>query len=275
MIYIITALHCEAKPLIGKFVLKKAVVPSRLDVFRNERIVLVVSGIGKVRSAIATTFLLSQNSPPPGSIVANIGCCGSVGIHNEIGSLLFINKITDHGSGRDMYPDSIVKHGLNEAPIETYDIPVKRDLITAPGAQLVDMESSGFFQAASRFVDTHQIYCLKVVSDFLELSHLSKEFISGLIEKKLSDIERVLELFSKFNEPDKELFHVEETELLERISDHLKLTETQYHQFITLAKSAKIRDRNLLESLAPFAGSEIKTKNESKNTFERIRKALG
>ena len=274
MIFVVTALHCEAKPIINKFKLKKNSVYSKLDLFENEEIRLIVSGIGKVRSAVATTMLLSQSKLSSNSVVVNIGCCGSACQDIKIGEMIFINKITDHANKREYYPDPILRHGLKEAAMVTYDVPVEKNQIDHPQTGLVDMEVSGFFQAANMFVDLHRIYCFKIVSDFLELAQLSKTIISGLIENKLDVIENIFSMFPRLHEKETQLFQAQEIELLRRVGGILKLTESQKHQFVELARSAKVRNRNVMEKLSECSAWEIKSKSENKDAFERIRKIL-
>jgi len=61
---IVTALCSEAEPIIEYFRLKKNTASNKFDIFENDRIALVVSGIGKIKSAIATTILSSTYSSP-------------------------------------------------------------------------------------------------------------------------------------------------------------------------------------------------------------------
>jgi adenosylhomocysteine nucleosidase len=114
LINIVTALHSEAQPLIQHFGLKKDPRFTLLEFFQNDHVALVVSGIGKVRSAIATTLLLNQNA---GGIAVNFGVCGSPEKKNNIGDLFLVNKITDHASGREYFPDVIYKHEFQESSL--------------------------------------------------------------------------------------------------------------------------------------------------------------
>ena len=274
MIYIVTALHCEAKPLIDHFDLKKDPVSKKFDVFTNDRIALIVGGIGKIRSAIATTFLLTSRDVSNISVVLNIGICGSVREDRKIGELLYIHSITDRAAGRHYYPETIIDFGLNEGTLETFDIPVEKSKLPMVAFDLVDMEASGFFQAASLFVEIHRICCFKIVSDFLELSHISKDFISALVTDKIPDIERVFSMLSRFHDPDSDWLQTDETELIQKIGTKLRLTQVQRDQLANMYRSAKVRKKGIKEELIPFTAIEIKTKNENKDAFNRIRRIL-
>jgi adenosylhomocysteine nucleosidase len=271
LIDIVTALHCEAKPLITKFNLKKDTASTKFDLFRSSDVSLIVSGMGKIRSAAATTFLLHTGGVP--EAVVNIGICGSANAHWKLGSLFVINKVTDHASGREFYPDLVYKFGLEESAVETFDKPVVMENISGMDLGLVDMEASGFFQSASLFLESHRIVCLKIISDFLELSNISKDFISGLIGKNVPSIEKVLSVLKRAYRPAPALSHAEQ-EWLGKIRKQLRLTETQHHQLVDWAKSYKVRNHAGLDVLETFLTLEIKTKNDNKLAFSRIRQIL-
>ena len=60
MLYIVTALYIEAKPLISLFNLKKDNIYTKFQVFSNKNIKLIISGTGKIKSATALTYLISN-----------------------------------------------------------------------------------------------------------------------------------------------------------------------------------------------------------------------
>jgi nucleoside phosphorylase len=274
VIFIVTALHCEAKPLIDHFDLKKDQVSQKFDLFQNDRIALIVSGIGKIRSAIATTYLLTNRDSSEISAVLNIGVCGSAK-DRKLGDLFNINKITDHAGGRQYFPEPVLQLGMQEASVETFDKPVESSHAINFESDLVDMEASGFFQAASMFTETHRIYCFKIVSDLLELSHISKDFISGLIKERIPEVERIFTMLSDFHAPVPDLIGNDDRVLITKIGSNLKLTQSQSHQLADLIRSAKVRKKYEVTKLIPFTTLEIKTKNDNKNAFNRIRQILG
>ena len=61
MIYISVALGIEAKPIIKYFNLKRDNSIKKLQVFKNERVTLIITGVGILKSAIALTYILSQS----------------------------------------------------------------------------------------------------------------------------------------------------------------------------------------------------------------------
>jgi hypothetical protein len=139
---------------------------------------------------------------------------------------------------------------------------------------LVDMEASGFYQAASQFLDADQIVCLKLVSDKLELSHISGDFITGLVEKQISVLKDFFSDLGKWIRLMPEIIPPKENRLLDKLRQHLRLTETQFHQLLDMATSYKIRQGRSLAALQKYLKEPIKTKNDNKHVFEQIRQIL-
>ncbi len=272
LIDIVTALHCEAKPLISLFDLKKDPSSTQFDLFRNAEITLIVSGMGKIRSAVATTCVLNNRSEH--AAVINFGICGSANAQRKIGDVCVINKVTDHASGREFFPDPIRKIEFPESSLVTFDRPVVTENISGMNLDLVDMEASGFFQAAAMFLGPHRIVCLKIISDFLELSHISKEFISGLVEKNLPYIEKCIRHLQEVSPLPALIFSESEVELLASIRTRLRLTETQFRQLQDWSKSYKVRNQSELAVLRTFLTIDIQTKSDNKHAFDRIRQIL-
>ena len=104
-IAIITAMREEAEIIISRFSLVKTKNLTNISVFEGEfvsknplKIILVLSGIGKIQAAMATTFLL-ENYKNPDKII-NIGIAGNTTISRlAIGDVLLPTEIVQH----DMY----------------------------------------------------------------------------------------------------------------------------------------------------------------------------
>lgn len=273
MLLIVTALHSEARPLIDHFELKKNPDSKRLDLFENEKIKLIVSGIGKIRSATAVSYLLTKHIGF-NSVVVNIGISGSINNKRAIGELCYIHKIVDHATGREFFPENFLVHGLPEAAVETFDRPVEGNEKESIAGDIVDMEASGFYQAASMFVETQRIYCLKIVSDHLELSHISKEFVSDIVRQNAPRLGKFFDHVMKFHLTEPDLLTAEEQKSIETISANLNLTAVQSDRFSAWCRSAKVKGQDLAAQLKPFLSIKYKAKSENKNALERIRQAL-
>ena len=60
VIYSNSIIILKPKPLISLFNLKKDNTYTKFQVFSNENIKLIISGTGKIKSAIALTYLISN-----------------------------------------------------------------------------------------------------------------------------------------------------------------------------------------------------------------------
>lgn len=188
---IITALHAEAKPLIGHFQLKKIShldLPFPIFVNKEQTIYLIVTGVGKVKVAAGTTFLHCWNGSKPTSCFLNIGIAGSAQF--ALGDCLLIHKITENSTERCWYPFVSLIKNKNQGQLITHDIPQK----SYPAAGLVDMEGSAFFQTASHFVSQEHIQIIKIISDNDDFSQnqLNEETVKQFITKKLPSISDVV-----------------------------------------------------------------------------------
>ena len=137
MIYIVCALLAEARPLIEHFSLRHNVT-SPFPLYENSDIQLTLSGIGKIKSAIATTKLLQHAKKS--DVVLNIGLCA----HNKnisIGTPILIHQVIDVASKRSYYPEIYQNHFFKESTLSTFDT-----LVTTLHTNTVDMEARGFFE---------------------------------------------------------------------------------------------------------------------------------
>ncbi len=205
------ALLDEAKPWIEALELKPASKQGHFRFYQNEKHTAVVSGPGKLAMAMAVTelaFKLPKEKRHPGYRVWNLGICGSNLDEFEIGSFFWANVIRDQSQQRDYFPDRIEKiTNHQESKVTTFDRPIstnqaadKRfyELISREkleGTALIDMECSGFFEAASIYFELHQIQVGKIISDHLEgklckaslIIELMREIKKDLIPHFLSD----------------------------------------------------------------------------------------
>lgn len=188
MIGIVTALKCEAGPLIRYFGLNKNPWKREFPIFRSRDMILIISGTGKIRSAAAIAYLLKQITEPQKGVYLNIGICGAMN-RERIGELYYIKKVTDAETGRSYFPAIELHPPFPEAVLTTVNRPPTQPLPADETFTLVDMEAAGFFETASRLLPGGQRFCLKIVSDHLENTRLSRSFVSGLIEQNLPKVD--------------------------------------------------------------------------------------
>lgn len=193
MIYIFSAFYAEAKNIIDHYGLKKEKSPEtvRFDVFANDSIRLVITGVGEINAAAAVSNIGGACGISPDDEILNVGC--GAGFSNEtcLGSIFLGNKLTEQMTGRTFYPDMLMKTNLMECEIVT----VTRVLNEGRDSVVYDMEAAAVYQAAAFFVGPHRMHFIKLVSDageridqskITELFALQEEKICGYIDMLLS-----------------------------------------------------------------------------------------
>ena len=94
-VFWVVALKSEAKPIISHFKLDHQSGNSIFPIYRNDKLghSLIVSGVGQINAAAATTYLASESDAPPWAAWINLGIAGSM--DGEIGKLYQGIKITN------------------------------------------------------------------------------------------------------------------------------------------------------------------------------------
>ncbi|MCK9228613.1 MAG: hypothetical protein PHT96_09985 [Syntrophorhabdaceae bacterium] len=167
MIGIVMATMLEAAPFItGLSLVKEKDGP--FPVYGNEQVRLVISGIGKTCSAMATTYFIQACQP---SCICNIGASGSTSGRHLPGEIYHIAKIIEPdrldlkaGTPHEHTPD--ILPGFPLATLSTRDSPL-RDPGEREGAaayaQLADMEGASVAQVCRHF--NVRCFLFKFVSD--------------------------------------------------------------------------------------------------------------
>lgn len=276
MICIVTALSFEAQPLIEHYNLTN-IENSYFRIYKSEDIMLIISGVGKLRSAVATTYVLSQIENIDRAAAINIGLCGAYNRDYAIGTPILINKIADMDTGYEYFPDILFSHDMIEGELETHAKAVSRGgnakTNEKQGKRFVDMEAAGFFEAASSFLPPHRISCIKIVSDYLEGERIHRKDVVKAIEGAVPQVQTIHRVMSQDIENMVDIFDANDIEYLEDISRHLRLTVTQRHELFDTAFKYKLRTG---KSLPMFNYVSIRTmsKKEGKRKFEQIKESL-
>ncbi len=171
MTYIVTALISEAQPIIEFLNLTKK-EDKNFPIFTNHNTTLIVSGMGKINSAIAVTYIKPTNK------IINIGICGSNS--HKIGDIYNIKKIIDKSSQK------VVHLNPNGETLTCVDTPQNDPSLFKN--TLVDMESFGFFQAARKFIEKENILLYKIVSDKISDTILTPKEVHDLITPHLKKL---------------------------------------------------------------------------------------
>lgn len=269
MIYIAVALGIEARPLIKKFKLKKDSTINRVQVFKNEKITLIVTGVGILKSAIALTYILSKVKIDSDDIFINIGVCGAKNEEFKVGDIVLCNKIINSESKRAYYPDMIFNHRFKEGSLESFNRVINSE--SGVTGDLVDMEGAGLIEASSYFFETYQVNIIKIVSDYLD-GDIDSESVESLIEKALVEIEIWLERRGEFH-LEKELeFSDEEKRELDSFIVKGRFSVTMINELESLLLYYKLKGKNLIKLIKNYDKIEIKDKKVTKKILEDIKK---
>lgn len=293
MLYIITAMHAEAAPFIKHYNLKRDRVMKRYELYtsKQDEFLLLITGTGKLSAAMAVTELLVTHVPSNGDYLVNIGICGSrgypacdvfsvsditslsvsrsAGFLKDTAPVYIINDILDHDTGRHYYPDMLFKHAFIETGLETCSVVINdKSLVTMP---LVDMEASAIYQAAASFFSPHQMAFLKIPSDMLDTTQVTRETVTEIIETKLAVICEWLSGFSGFLQISVPCLNSSEQMLFDDLSCKLNLSVTMQEQLHQLFIYHKLTKGNLNDIILPDITNERITNQKRKILFEQFR----
>ncbi|MBE0068663.1 nucleoside phosphorylase [Thermoanaerobacterium thermosaccharolyticum] len=267
MVYISVSMYVEAKPIIDYYNLKKDVDERFYQIFKSDNMRLIITGVGKVNCAAATSHLLAKIPPGDGDIVVNIGVCGAKDGF-VVGTPYLINKIKDASTGRDYYTDVLLKHDFKECSIETFDKPLfNQDFLEE---DLCDMESSGFYVSASKYVEQHRIFLIKVVSDRVGIDTVSKDDVLKFIQNNIEKIDAFIKNAEDFAKIDGSFFKKEELVLIEKICSLLKLTKSFREILYKSCLHYKVRTGKDILFLENIGLSDVNNKRERKKHLDLI-----
>ena len=159
MLIWVCALHCEAKPVIDRYRLKKSPRAHAFDLYYGDDMLAVVSGVGKLASNAACAWSAAHHAEQASLAWINLGIAGAA--THAIGSIFSLHQVIDAEDGQRYYP----------APASAGRLPGSACMTLAqPGMDysedyLFDMEASGFMSASLRFSSAELVQAYKVVSD--------------------------------------------------------------------------------------------------------------
>lgn len=268
MLYIVTALYIEAKPLISLFNLKKDNSYTKFQVFSNEDVKLIISGTGKVKSATALTYLVSKEDIKKNDYIVNIGFVAS-NKNSQLGDIVYVSKIQNAYSNFDFYPEMIYKHNFLEGSLTTFDSIVEKKI---ENIEYIDMEAYGFFQTASIFFKKDKIIVLKIVSDILKDKVEDRVLVDfkneNLFSESYNNIYKFLVNFKTVN--DDSDFTITEQELIKKVLENLRLSDTMTYELFNILKYLKIKYGSI-DILKKYENIEVTSKVQAKKLFEEIK----
>lgn len=271
MLYIVTALYIEAKPLISLFNLKKDNTYTKFQVFSNENIKLIISGTGKIKSATALTYLISNKVIKENEYIINIGFIASLNNNSQLGDIVYISKIQNAYSDTTFYPEIIYKHNFLEGSLTTFDKIIDNKI---ENIEYIDMEAYGFFQTASIFFKKDKIIVLKIISDILKENVKDRILFDfeddNLFNESYKKIYDFLLKFVNIPTDSRNNFNNNEQDLIKKVLENLKLSDTMTYELFNILKYLKIKYGNI-DILKKYENIEINSKVQGKKIFEEIK----
>ena len=260
MVYYVCTEHCEAKPIIKIYNMKRNMGCRYFEYFESENARLIISGNRKINAAAAIVYMLSQSSIKNCDIAVNFSFGGS--FKRNTGDLILGDKIIDMDAAKTFYPDVLVKNEFIEGIVETYSIPPVQET----SADAIDMEASGFFEAASKFLSPNQIQVIKLITSkgVKKTGDNYEDFNVDNVNKIISYVDNMQDLY-KVNE----VLGDEDKIKIKKITENLKLTENMSQIFIKLYKNY-ILIKGKSPELDEFTSAKVKIKNESKREYTKL-----
>ncbi|PJZ46573.1 phosphorylase [Leptospira brenneri] len=280
------AVLSEAKPWLERLQAKPLSYTGKFRIFQKNSHYIIISGTGKLSMALAVSEFahLISKSERNQMKVWNLGIAGATNPELSLGDFFWIHKITDWGSKRDHYPDRILKSEfIKETTLTTFDRPITKEKnldrfqsLTKEelnGIHLVDMEGSGFFEAASLYFPLENITLGKIVSDHLEGKFCQSEDVEVMMSKVSEN------LFEEWTSPLPwiQSDEVETTDWpnVETFIQNIRLTETMKHDLKKSVRFFRLRNPNKpLPLPEENAKANLKSKTDLKNYLDEWRAAL-
>ena len=237
MLYILTALKCEASALTG--------LPGEI----------VITGVGGRAVEVIKGLGLK-----PEDHVLNVGICAGT----DIGKGYLINQVISGVTGRRFYPDVLFDSGASEMSITT-----SSDVVTSvEEGMLYDMESSLVCDTVLKVIPPSNLALYKVVSDNGE-KFPSKNEVTQLIRQHVDEIRKIAELLVGDETPKSYEFLpdsvFEELRLTQYMRNELKDIE---HYCVAAGKEAELLA--LLEKMRREERLPVKDKKAGREVLDEI-----
>ncbi len=246
MLIWVSALHCEAKPVIDYYRLRKSHDPAPFDLYLGDAMACVVSGTGKVASAAASAWCAARFAAAPSIAWLNLGIAGA-GEH-EVGSVFLLDQVIDADSDQRYYPTPPAQSSLRGSTCMTLSRPSQayRDDC------LFDMEASGFMHSTLRCSSAELIRSIKVVSDNRRQDTGRRpQAISDLIHREMP---RIVDEAARLAATDDEIGALAvEPDSWRRLLEMAHFSRTQQNRLRTLWRYLQLRNHDPADLFAQLA----------------------
>lgn len=238
MIHIVTALPCEAKPLIKHYRLNGRQAENGFRIYENDQMRLIIAGIGKCSAAAASAYL--QGAEPQAKHAwLNLGIAGHGDLN--IGDAVMAHKITDAVTGSSWYPSMPFKHPCPTVELVCVDQP-KTDYETDTA---YDMEAAGFYATAIRFNSSELVQVFKVISDnhANPAEQVSAQLTEQIIDARLDKIDTLVQQLLKLEQQQRQQIAPE----IKQFQQHWHFTVSQQHKLQRLLQRWQARSETAIK----------------------------
>jgi len=195
MLIWVIALHCEAKPVIDFYRLKKSPGQHAFDLYQNEDMQCIISGIGKTNAAAATAWIGALNQNQLSISWINLGIAGAA--QHRLGSIFWISKLSQRNTKKHWFPVPTFASGFGTSDCISLD----EASTDYQNNAIYDMEASACFSIAVRFSSAELVHCLKVISDNQQQkTGYDKATISNLIDQNMVAIDVFVQNLKKLEQ---------------------------------------------------------------------------
>ena len=244
-------MHCEAKPVIDYYRLKKSSADHAFDLYQGEDMLCIISGIGKTAVAAACAWVAALKREQAPLAWINIGIAGSA--QSAIGTAFWVIKITDCDTKLSFYPAPLIETTLEPAQCLT----LNQASSEYQPQFLFDMEASAFFDTATRFSSAELVQCVKIVSDNQsQQTGRDKTRVSRLIAQNIESLVKFAESLQALNK----LVSAHKIDALDwqKLSERAHFSQTQKSQLrksLAFLISQNYNADSLFEEISAYSSS--------------------
>lgn len=247
MIHIVTALSCEARPLIHHYRLNGQQAENGFRVYENDTMRLIVAGMGKCAAAAACAYLQGL-APEEKHVWLNVGIAGHVSLH--VGEAILAQKIIDAATDAAWYPPLLFTPPCRTVTLISVDQPNSNYVADVA----CDMEASGFYATAARFNSCELVQVFKVISDNRAnpVQQVSEKLAQEIICNRLNELDAIIQ---QLRELDARLAVQQRKPAIDLFLRQWHFTVAQRHMLLRLSQRWQVLTGMSLDS-DQFAGEK-------------------
>ena len=141
------------------------------------------------------------------------------------------------------YPDVLIEHNWEERSLITAKKAIEVPSTNYPN--IVDMEASHIYASLIKHLPSHRLVFLKIVSDHMDIQDWKKIDVDHLITKNIPAIKKWLNKEEWKFLKQRRILSNDETKLIIKYFNRIRLTISQQHQLIEILESYKKRTNAL------------------------------